>query len=90
MARFLVRQVEAYGTPDGWDYNNVWNIGEVVTKAKNERKAITAFLRKRGIVFKKNRTLIDFDGDNYTIIDRETWEPLFDAVYIPEEGLEWK
>ena len=77
---FLIRQVEAWASPEGWDYNNVFVIGELSTSAKNERKAITTYLRKRGIVFKKNRTLIEFDGDNYTIIDRKTKEPIFDAV----------
>lgn len=77
---FLIRQVEAWASPEGWDYNNVFVIGELSTSAKNERKAITAYLRKHGIVFKKNRTLIEFDGDNYTIIDRKTKEPIFDAV----------
>lgn len=81
MAKFLVRQVDAWADPDGgWTYNNVWPIGEMKTNAKNERKAVTAFLRKNGIVFKKNRTRIWFDGDNYEIADRKTGEPLFDAV----------
>lgn len=85
MAKFLVRQVEAWADDEcGWNYNNVWNIGEMVTKAKNEKAALTAFLRRNGIAFKKNRTRIEFDGDNYTIVDRKTGEPLFDAVY--EEG----
>lgn len=85
MAKFLIRQVEAWaGDEEGlWDYNNVWSIGEMTTKAKNERKAFTNYLRKNGIVFKKNRTRIEFDGDNYTIIDRKTYEPLFDAIFIP-------
>lgn len=82
MAKFLVRQVEALASPDGWDYNNVWNIGEMKTGAKDEKRAITHFLRKNGIIFKKNRTRIWFDGDNYEIDDRKTGEPLFDAVRL--------
>ena len=86
MYKFLVRQVEAWASvDDGWDYNNVWNMGEFRTKAKDERRAFTAYLRrKHGIVFKRNRTRIEFDGDNYTIVDRKTGEPLFDAIFIPE------
>jgi len=87
MYKFLVRQVEAWAsTEDGlWDYNNVWNMGTMKTKAKDERRALTGFLRRKfGIVFKKNRTRIEFDGDNYTIVDRKTGEPLFDAIFIPE------
>ena len=84
MTKFMVRQVEAWNSPEGWEYNNVWNIGVLKTKAKDERRAITGFLRRNGITFKKNRTRIWFDGDNYEIADRKTGEPLFDAVFIPE------
>lgn len=83
MALFIIRQVEAWAGPEEglWDYNNVFVIGEMKTKAKNERKAFTAYLKRKGVTFKKNRTLIEFDGDNYTIIDRKTKEPLFDAIW---------
>lgn len=81
--RFLVRQVEAWADPDdGWTYNNTWAIGEMVTCAQDVRAALTAWLKRRGIIFKKNRTRIEFDGDNYTIVDRKTGEPLFDAVCL--------
>lgn len=83
MAKFLVRQVEAWADPDGgWTYNDVWNVGEMTTEAKDERRALTAFLRRKGVIFKKGRTRIWFDGDNYTIEDRKTGEPLFDAISI--------
>ena len=88
MAKFLVRQLDSWKSGDDlydWDVNNVYNIGEVKTSAKNERRAIVRYLRRQGIVFKKNRTLIEFDGDNYTIIDRKTKEPIFDAVYLGED-----
>lgn len=86
---FLVRQLESWrigvyedsNYPE-WDINNVWNIGQLKTSANNERKVFTRFLKKNGITFKKNRTLIEFDGDNYTIIDRKTKEPLFDMILI--------
>ena len=83
--KFEVRRVEAWSSPEGWDYNYVWSMRTFKTRSKNERKAFTGYLaRKFGIVFKKNRTRIEFDGDNYTIIDRKTKEPLFDAIFIPE------
>lgn len=85
MATFLVRQVDAWVEPEGgWTYNNVWNVGRIFTRAKNERQAITAYLRKKGIRFFSGKTRIEFDGDNYTIVDRKTGEPLFDAVYEGE------
>ena len=85
--RFEVRQVEAWASPDGgWDYNNVWKMGTFKTRGEDERKAFTGHLkRKFGITFKKSRTRIEFDGDNYTIVDRKTGEPLFDALFIGTE-----
>lgn len=88
MAKFLVRQVDAWADPDGgWTYNDVWNIGTLSTKAsvgKGEKHALTAFLRKRGYIFKRGCIRICFDGDNYEIQNRKTGEPLFDAVYQSE------
>ena len=85
MARFEIRQIDAWASPDGWDYNKTWKMGTFKTKAKDERKAFTGHLRRKfGIVFKKNRTRIEFDGDNYEIIDRKTKEPLFCAIFIPD------
>ena len=80
--KYTIRQVDAWanGEEKCWDYNQTWTIGTMETKAQDVRRAFTAFLRKQGIVFKKNRTRIDFDGDNYTIVDRKTWEPLFDCI----------
>lgn len=81
--QFQIRQLDSWIYEDYWDVNTAYNIGIMETSAKNERKAFTNYLKKKcGIVFKKNRTLIDFDGDNYTIIDRKTKEPLFDCLLI--------
>ena len=80
---FCVRQVDSYIYDDMWIYNTVWNIGKFTTKATKaatEKKALTRFLKKQGIVFKPNRTRIEFDGDIYTIIDRKTKEILFDCI----------
>ena len=83
--RFEVRQIDAWASPEGWYYNNVFRMGTFMTRAKDERKAFTGHLRRKfGIVFKKNKTRIEFDGDNYTIIDRKTKAPLFDAIFIGE------
>lgn len=82
---FEVRQIDAYSPEDGlWQYNNVYPIGTFKTEAKDEDRAFVGYLRRHhGIVFKKSRTKIEFDGDNYTIVDRSTGEPLFDAIPIP-------
>ena len=79
---FEIRQLDAWGNAeDGYDINTSYNMGEMTTKAQNERKAFTSWLKNHcGISFKNNRTLIEFDGDCYTIIDRKTKEPLFIAI----------
>ena len=80
---FEIREVEAwnYGEYEGWIWNTSYHMGDMVTSAKEEKRAFTAWLKNHaGIVFKPNRTLIEFDGDVYTIIDRKTKEPLFAAI----------
>ena len=80
--QFEIRQLDAWGNKEeGYDINTSYYMGIMETAAKNEGKAFTRYLaRKHGIIFKKNRTRIEFDGDCYTIIDRKTWEPLFIAI----------
>lgn len=81
-AKFEIRQLDAWGNAkDGYEINNSYYMGEMVTKAQDERRAFTAWMKKHvGITFKPNRTLIEYDGDVYTIIDRKTKEPLFAAI----------
>lgn len=79
--KFEVRQIDAWGNAvDGYEWNTSYLVGKFTTHAKSEKRAFCDFLRKNGIVFKVNRTLIEFDGDVYTIIDRKTKEPLFAAI----------
>lgn len=69
---------------DGWMYNDSWELGTFRTEAKNVKKAYTRFLRKNGITFKKNRTIIEEDSYGMEILDRKTKAPLFCAVYKGE------
>lgn len=78
--KYEVRQIDAWNSPDGWTYNDSWHVGEFRTNARNEKRAFTNFLKRHGIVFKKNRTRIEYDGDIYEIQDRKTREPLFAAI----------
>lgn len=80
--KFEIRQLDAWGNmEEGYDINTSYSMGTMVTSTKNEKAAFTRYLKnKHGIIFKKNRTLIEFDGDCYTIIDRKTKEPLFIAI----------
>lgn len=81
--KFEIREIDAwnYGEDEGWIWNTSYHMGVMVTKAKDEKKAFTAWMKHHlGISFKPNRTLIEYDGDVYTIIDRKTKEPLFAAI----------
>ena len=79
---FEIREIDAWGNnEEGYEINESWHMGEMQTKAQNERRAFTAWLKRHlGISFKNNRTLIEYDGDCYAIIDRKTKEPLFIAI----------
>ena len=81
-ASFEIRQLDAWGNADeGYEINESWHMGEMVTIAKDEKRAFCAWMKNHlGIRFKNNRTLIEYDGDCYTIIDRKTKEPLFIAI----------
>lgn len=77
---FEIRQLDAWMYDDNWSINDSYHVCNFSTKANNIPRAFTQRLKRAGIVFKVNRTLIDFDGDCYTIIDRKTKEPLFIAI----------
>ena len=81
--KYEVRQLDCYMHDNEWVENTSYLMGEFIThcKAGNDKQAFTRYLTsKHGIVFKPNRTRIEFDGDCYTIIDRKTREPLFIAI----------
>lgn len=79
--KFEIRQLDCWMYDGEWTQNTSYRLGEMQTKAKNEKRAFCAWLKRHlGISFKNNRTLIEYDGDCYTIIDRKTREPLFAAI----------
>ena len=83
MAKYEVRQVDGYmDEENGWVWNMSIHIGEFSTNAENTKRAFTNYLRKLGIVFKSNRTLITDYMDVIEIIDRKTKEPLFAALLL--------
>lgn len=77
-----VRQIDAWGNKiDGYEWNTSYFLGTLETSAANEKRAFTRYLKnKHGIVFKKNRTRIEYDGSVYEIVDRKTGEPLFAMI----------
>ena len=76
-----IREVEAWGNKeDGYEWNTSYHICGYVSNAKNERRAFVRQLNKRGIYFKRNRTVIVDSGDILEICDRATLEPLYAAI----------
>ncbi|MBP5412259.1 MAG: hypothetical protein J6Y47_03265 [Bacteroidales bacterium] len=81
---FEIRQIDAWFYDEQWNYNTTYYIGTMTTQAENIKKAFARYLKKQGIIFKKNRTRIEINdgGCIYEIIDRKTQEPLFCAIYM--------
>ena len=79
---YEVRQIDAWWYDDGWTMNDSWKLGEFQTSAKSHKRAFVRYLNKKGISFKLNRTLVEYDGDCYEVVDRKTKEPLFIAIPI--------
>lgn len=76
-----VREIDAWSDHEsGWTWNASYHIGTMETAAEDVRRALTAYLKRRGIVFKLNRTIIYDDGSVIEIQDRRTKEPLYAAI----------
>lgn len=89
---YEVREVDAlaeYDDPDdteetpAWIWNTSYRLGEFTT-AGDVPRAFRRALAKMGIQFYKGRTVTEYDGNVYEIVDRATREPLFAA--IPREA----
>lgn len=78
--RYAVYQVDAWKYDDDWSVNDSFFVGDFLTSAKDHKRAFIDYLRRRGISFKLNRTLIEDDGSCFTVVDRKTKEPLFIAA----------
>ena len=81
MNTYEIREIDALHDGECWTWNTSYNLGIMMTSARDERRAFTRYLQQRhGITFKRNRTRITWDGDVYEITDRKTGEPLFAAI----------
>lgn len=76
---YEIREVDALAYDDGWTYNTTYRLGEFTT-AGDVPRAFRRALAKMGIQFYKGRTVTEYDGDVYEIVDRATHEPLFAAI----------
>ena len=78
---YEIREIDAWSDSDsGWTWIASYYIGTMETAAADVRRALTAYLKRRGIVFKPNRTIIYDDGSIIEIQDRKTKEPLYAAI----------
>lgn len=89
---YEIRQVDAwadYDDPDdpdeapSWTYNETWNLGTFTTTGDPARAFRRYLKTHHGVTFYKGRTVTEYDGDVYEIVDRATRQPLF--VAIPQE-----
>ena len=81
MAAFEIRQIDAWKNEEGgYIWNESIKIGEFTTAAANEKRAFLRALRKMGIVCKRGKCKVDFDGDIYELTERKTGKPLLAAI----------
>ena len=86
---YELRQVDAwaeYDDPDdpdeapAWVWNTSYHLGTFTTTAKDHARAFRAALARLGVTFYRGRTVTEYDGNVYEIVDRKTREPLFAAI----------
>ena len=80
---YEIRQADAYLYDDSWIYNTSYHLGTFTTTGDPAR-AFRRALARLGITFYRGRTVTEYDGDVFEIVDRATREPLFCA--IPQEA----
>ena len=78
---FEIRQIDAWMDPDGaWTWNESYCIALFSTRANDEKRAFLNALHHNGIVCKRGKCVVVYDGDIYELRDRKTGEPLFAAI----------
>ncbi len=81
MVKFEIRQIDAWAEAEGgWTWNNSIKVGEFQTRAADQKRAFLYAFHKLGIVCKRGRMAVVYDGDIYELQDRRTNEPLFAAI----------
>lgn len=84
MAKFKIRQIDAWASEEGqWYWNNSFVIGEFTTRWKDEKRAFLYNLHKLGILFKRGKIAVVLCDDGiYEVQERKTGMPLFAAIPI--------
>lgn len=90
---YEIREVDAlpeYDDPDdpeeapAWIWNTSYHLGSFTTTGDPAR-AFRRALNRLGVTFYKGKTVTEYDGDVYEIVDRKTREPLFAAIPTAQE-----
>lgn len=79
---YEIRQIDAWMYDDCWTVNTSYRLGTFTTAARDHARAFRRALARMGIRFYRSRTITEFDGEVYEIVDRRTREPLFAAIPI--------
>lgn len=82
---YEIREVDAWMYDDSWTYNTSYRLGTFTTTGDAAR-AFRRALAKLGVTFYRGRTVTEYDGDVYEIVDRKTREPLFCAIPTTDEA----
>lgn len=80
--KYEIRQIDAWSSGEGWTWNESYKIGEFKTSAEDHKRAFLNALRKIGIVCKRGKCKVEFDGDIYEVQERKSGLPMFAAIPI--------
>ena len=80
--KYEIIQIDAWSSDEGWTWNESYKIGEFKTSAADHKRAFLNALRKIGIVCKRGKCKVEFDGDIYEVQERKSGLPMFAAIPI--------
>jgi hypothetical protein len=79
---YEIREIDAWMYDDSWTWNTSYRLGSFTTTGDPAR-AFRRAIKRLGVTLYKGKTVTEYDGDVYEIVDRKTRQPLFAA--IPQE-----
>lgn len=80
--KFEVRQIDAWATSDGWEYNQTFKLFDFNCKSSNETRSFRRALNRHGITLTPKCETRCYDGDTIEVNVRRTQEPLFVAIPV--------
>lgn len=82
-----VLSIEGWNGPDGWNWNQWWEVKKcdvfTLDKCSRSPRFLFRWLREEGLLSErsKGKVAVDDDGYNLVVVDRSTREPLFALAY---------